>query len=148
MMVDLTSYRPLMRRQWAATKAAKAAKKTGGPFIDAMTAMQVADNNALSTAEQVHAGGPARWRAKAPRLFRGMPMKQDVGGRTETWRMGYLLVTILTRDPWMHRIVRVWLEQSPAPTQPPARPPVKRQSPTRSGFGLGTLAERARRAQS
>jgi uncharacterized protein (TIGR03083 family) len=106
MMADFTSYRALMRRQWAATKAAK---KTGRPFIDAMTAMQVADNDALSTAELVAraeqvGARAARWRAKAPRLFRGMPMKQDVGGRTETWRMGYLLDTILTRDPWMHRI--------------------------------------------
>jgi hypothetical protein len=31
-------------------------------------------------------------------------MKEEVGGRPETWRMGYLLDTILTRDPWMHRV--------------------------------------------
>jgi uncharacterized protein (TIGR03083 family) len=106
MMADFTSYRALMRRMRAATKAAK---KTGGPLIDAMTAMQVADNDGLSTAELVERAeqvGPraAHWRAKAPRLFRRMPMRQDVAGRTETWRMGYLLDTILSRDPWMHRI--------------------------------------------
>ncbi len=33
-----------------------------------------------------------------------MPMKQQVGGKSETWRMAFLLDTILTRDPWMHRI--------------------------------------------
>jgi len=32
-------------------------------------------------------------------------MKETVGpGRPETWRLGYLLDTILTRDPWMHRV--------------------------------------------
>ncbi len=106
MMSDFTSFRSLMRRMRAATKAAK---KAGGPVIDAMTAMQVADNAILSTDELIaraEANGPnaARWRARAPRLFRGMPMKEEVGGQTETWRMGYLLDTILTRDPWMHRI--------------------------------------------
>ncbi len=31
-------------------------------------------------------------------------MKQEVAGGTETWRMGYLLDVILTRDTWMHRV--------------------------------------------
>ena len=31
-------------------------------------------------------------------------MKEEVGGQVETWRMGYLLDVILTRDPWMHRV--------------------------------------------
>ena len=31
-------------------------------------------------------------------------MKEEVGGQQETWRMGYLLDVILTRDPWMHRV--------------------------------------------
>jgi uncharacterized protein (TIGR03083 family) len=106
MMSDFTSFRSLMRRMRAATKAAKAA---GGPVIDVMTSMQVADNAKLSTAAliaRVDEVGPraARWRAKAPALFRRMPMKEEVGGRSETWRMGYLLDVILTRDPWMHRV--------------------------------------------
>jgi hypothetical protein len=33
-----------------------------------------------------------------------MPMKEEVAGMEETWRMGYLLDVILTRDPWMHRV--------------------------------------------
>lgn len=106
MMEDFTSFRGLMRRMRAATKAAKA---LGGPVIDSMTSMQVADHAELSTAEliaQVDEVGPraARWRAKAPALFRKMPMKEEVGGEAETWRMGYLLDVILTRDPWMHRV--------------------------------------------
>ena len=39
-----------------------------------------------------------------PALLRRMPMKEEVGGATETWRIGYLLDVILTRDPWMHRV--------------------------------------------
>jgi uncharacterized protein (TIGR03083 family) len=106
MMDDFTSFRSLMRRMRAATKAAKA---VGGPVIDSMTAMQVADHAELSTAAlvaKVDEVGPraARWRAKAPALFRKMPMKEEVGGKAETWRMGYLLDVILTRDPWMHRV--------------------------------------------
>jgi len=106
MMSDFTGYRSLMRRMRMATKAAK---KGGGPFIDHMTAMQVADNAGLSTDElvaKVDQNGPraARWRASAPALFRTMPIKEEVAGKPETWRMGYLLDVILTRDPWMHRV--------------------------------------------
>lgn len=106
MMNDFTSFRNLMRRMRAATKAAKSA---GGPVIDSMTSMQVADHAHLSTPEliaKVDDIGPraARWRAKAPTLFRKLPMKEEVGGKAETWRMGYLLDVILTRDPWMHRV--------------------------------------------
>lgn len=106
MMSDFTSLRSLMRRMRAAKSAAKQA---GVPFIDAMTAIQVADQAGLSTAELVaraeHVGPKAaRWRARAPKLLRRMPMKEEVGGHSETWRMGYLLDTILTRDPWMHRV--------------------------------------------
>lgn len=106
MMADFTSFRSLMRRMRAATKASK---KSGQVFIDVMTAMQVADHAGLSSAELIARAedvGPkaARWRNKAPALFRRMPMKEEVGGKTETWRMGYLLDTILTRDPWMHRV--------------------------------------------
>ena len=105
MMSDFTSFRKLMRRMSA---AGKAAKKSGNEMVDEMTAMQVADNAGLTTDELIAKGavvGPkaARWRAKAPALFRRMPMKQDIDGKTETWRLGYLLEVILTRDPWTHR---------------------------------------------
>lgn len=33
-----------------------------------------------------------------------MPMKEEVGGVPETWKMSYLLDTVLTRDVWMHRV--------------------------------------------
>jgi uncharacterized protein (TIGR03083 family) len=106
MMGDFSSYPSLMRRMRAATKATK---DSGGVFIDNMTAMQVADHAELTTDELIARAeelGPkaARWRAGANALFRRMPMKEEVDGKTETWRMAYLLDVILTRDPWMHRI--------------------------------------------
>ena len=105
MMSDFTSFRKLMRRMSA---AGKAAKKSGNEMVDEMTAMQVADNADLTTDELIAKGavvGPkaARWRAKAPALFRRIPLKQDIDGKTETWKMSYLLEVILTRDPWTHR---------------------------------------------
>ena len=106
MLSTFTSYRTLMREMGAATKAAK---RSSGPMIDALTAKQVADHADLSTSElvaKVDEIGPraARWRATRRALFRRMPMKEEVGGEQETWRMGYLLDVILTRDPWMHRV--------------------------------------------
>lgn len=106
MLSDFVSFRTLLRRMRAATQAARA---NGGPVIDSMTAMQVSDNAPLSVDELIaraEENGPkaARWRTKAPGLFRKMPTTAEVGGRPEKWRMGYLLDTILTRDPWMHRI--------------------------------------------
>ena len=105
MMSDFTSFRRLMGRMSAAGEVVKA---SGVELIDAMTAGQVADTAALSFDElirRVDETGPlaARWRSQAPWLFRKMPMKEQVGGKPETWRMGYLLHVILTRDPWMHR---------------------------------------------
>lgn len=106
MMATFTGFHRLFGAMRAATKTSKG---NGGPMIDALTAKQVADHADMSTEEliaRVDEIGPraARWRAKAPWLFRKMPMKEQVGGTVETWTMAYLLDTILTRDPWMHRI--------------------------------------------
>lgn len=106
MLSTFTGYRTLMRSMSTATKSAKTA---GCAMIDALTAKQVADHAALSTSEliaKVDERGPraARWRATRPAPFRRMPMKEEVAGVQETWRMGFLLDVILTRDPWMHRV--------------------------------------------
>jgi len=106
MMLDFTSFRTLLRRMRLASKASK---RTGAPMVDSMTAQQVAEHAALSTDDLValaESVGPraARWRTGAPKPFRSMKMHEEVGGTPETWRMGYLLDTILTRDPWMHRV--------------------------------------------
>lgn len=78
-------------------------------FIDAMTELQVRERAGLSVADLLGrltdaAPRSARFRARMPGLMRRMPMAETVGGVPETWRLGYLLDVILTRDVWMHRI--------------------------------------------
>jgi uncharacterized protein (TIGR03083 family) len=89
----------------------KAAKKRGGLPIDALTALQVEEQAGLSVQQLVdrfEVVGPraARARRRTPGLIRRrrMPDAQVVGDSLETWTLGYLIDTILTRDPWMHRI--------------------------------------------
>jgi uncharacterized protein (TIGR03083 family) len=98
----------MVRQQRA---AAKRQKSDGGLSIDALTAVQVDKNAGLSTAELVEAmrlTGPkaARARRRTPALVRNrtLPEPQDVAGEKELWAIGFLMDTILTRDPFMHRI--------------------------------------------
>lgn len=86
-------------------------KRRGGDPLDALTALQVEEHAHLATGElrdRFAAIGPraARGRRRTPALVRRMklPDPQDVGGRIERWTNGYLIDTILTRDPWMHRM--------------------------------------------
>jgi uncharacterized protein (TIGR03083 family) len=81
------------------------------PFIDALTAVQVRERDDWTPArvvDGIRSVGPraARGRRMTPFFMRrrAMPMPQLVNGRKETWTLGYLLDTILTRDPWMHRV--------------------------------------------
>ncbi len=97
--------RPLIRLMRAAGKAAG-----DGPFVDGMTAVQVQDRASLTT-EQVldrfAAAAPiqAAWRTRrSPMRSLPVPVKEEVGGVRETWRVRYLLDIILTRDAWMHRV--------------------------------------------
>ena len=90
----------------------RAAKKEAGKgsFVDGMTTVQVRERADLSHTELLRrladAGSrSARFRSRVPAPFRTMPMKQVLlSGTTESWKMGYLLDTILTRDTWMHRV--------------------------------------------
>jgi uncharacterized protein (TIGR03083 family) len=88
-----------------------ASKRRGGVPLDALTALQVEEHAALTTPDLVErfaAIGPraARGRRRTPAFVRRMklPGPQDVAGKTERWTNGYLIDTILTRDPWMHRM--------------------------------------------
>lgn len=106
MASDFTSMRRVMHRMRAATARAK---EQGSPVVDAMTSLQVEELAPLTVDQLIARAaevGPAaaRWRTTRPWPLRAMPMKEDVDGTPETWRMGYLFHTILTRDPWMHRI--------------------------------------------
>jgi uncharacterized protein (TIGR03083 family) len=87
------------------------AGRRGGVFIDALTGLQVEERRDLSPAEIVARyaeAGPraARGRRRTPFLLRRLPMPvaQHVGEVQERWTFGYLVDTILTRDPWMHRV--------------------------------------------
>ncbi len=87
------------------------AKRRGGVPLDALTALQVEEHADLTTGELVErfgAIGPraTRGRRRTPALVRRMklPDPQDVAGSIERWTNGYLIDTILTRDPWMHRM--------------------------------------------
>jgi uncharacterized protein (TIGR03083 family) len=79
-----------------------------GPFVDGLTAVQVERNSGLDTAtlvRRLEVAGPrqARWRGRV-RLLRPIPMTERINGEDETWRMGFLLDVVLTRDTWMHRV--------------------------------------------
>jgi len=89
----------------------KAAQKRGGLSIDALTALQVEEQAGLSVQQlvdrfEVVGSRAARARRRTPGLLRRrqMPEAQLVGDSLETWTLGYLIDTVLTRDPWMHRI--------------------------------------------
>lgn len=87
------------------------AAREGVPFIDALTALQVRERDDWTPAQVVEGA-----RSVAPRAARGrrmtpffirrrtMPVPQEVNGESELWTIGYLVDTILTRDPWMHRV--------------------------------------------
>jgi uncharacterized protein (TIGR03083 family) len=106
MLSDFSSLGSMMRRMRLSTRRAK---RDGSVLVDAMTALQVEEYAHLAPDELITAieqRGPtaAAWRTGAPALLRAMPMKENVGGKPETWKLSYLLDTILTRDPWMHRV--------------------------------------------
>lgn len=89
----------------------RAGKKAAGdrPDIDGMTEVQVRerahlDPNQLIERLAIMAPRAARARQRLPGPLRRMPMKVDVAGVMETWRLGYLFDVVLTRDTWMHRV--------------------------------------------
>jgi uncharacterized protein (TIGR03083 family) len=93
-------------RQYRA--ATLAAKRSGKPMIDEMTALQVRDHASLSVKEMARAlreSAPKaiRGRRRTPRLVRAVPFKPGPP-ITGTWKVGYLMGTIMNRDYWMHRV--------------------------------------------
>ena len=98
------SFRDQIRQQ-------RAARRRGGRFIDALTALQVQERAAMAPAEIVQDYAhtwpkAARARFRTPRFVRrrALPDEQPVGGVLEPWTVGFLVETVLTRDVWMHRI--------------------------------------------
>jgi uncharacterized protein (TIGR03083 family) len=89
----------------------RAGKKAAGdrPAIDGMTEVQVRERAQLGPEELVDrlavmAPRAARARQRVPALMRRMRMKVEFAKVMESWRLGYLLDVIFTRDTWMHRV--------------------------------------------
>jgi uncharacterized protein (TIGR03083 family) len=89
----------------------RAAKRHGGVFVDALTALQVRERSGLTPAQITSrfaevAPRAARGRRRTPGFIRrrAMGMEQPVGDRFERWSIGYLVDVILTRDTWVHRV--------------------------------------------
>ncbi len=78
-------------------------------MIDDMTATQVRERAQLRTAELIErftAAAPraVRARRRVPALVRSNArFKQDPPFDAERWTYGFLVDTIFTRDPWIHR---------------------------------------------
>ena len=90
----------------------RSARRAGGLFIDALTALQVDKHIARSPADLVArladvAPRAAAGRRRMPALLRRVRLGEqpvdEQGAQTETWTLGYLTDVILTRDTWMHR---------------------------------------------
>jgi uncharacterized protein (TIGR03083 family) len=89
----------------------RAAGRRGGDFVESLCAGQV-EKHAQHTPAEIR----ALWKRTASRAARGrrmipgfmrrraMPQAQMINGTEEAWTIGYLTETILTRDPWMHRL--------------------------------------------
>ena len=99
--------REMIRQQLASTRAAK---KSGKPLIDELTDLQVRKNAGLTPDELVAAyrrTGPkaAASRQRTPGFLRSRTMTDTGpdGNSRELWEVSYVVDTILTRDPWMHR---------------------------------------------
>jgi uncharacterized protein (TIGR03083 family) len=107
-MAEAGASLPEMARQLF--HANRTAKRTGKPVIDALTDLQVRKHEGLATDELVAAMQRVGPRAVAGRTRRPQLMRSQVmtdggpdGTSPERWRVGYLIDTVLTRDPWMHR---------------------------------------------
>lgn len=89
--------------------ARAARRRRGGAFIDAMTAVQVAERAALTPAEVIErfrraAPQAVKARRRTPAIARSaVRMRQDPPFDAERWQYGFLVDIIFTRDPWIHR---------------------------------------------
>jgi uncharacterized protein (TIGR03083 family) len=108
-MVEMAASRREGIRQNRA--AGIAVGRAGGLFIDALTDLQVREHTHLTPEQLVallrrRAPKAARARSRTPGfiLRRARPGAAVVNGKPDPWAFGYLIDTILTRDPWMHRV--------------------------------------------
>ncbi len=106
-MRSAASMREMMRQQ---KEIKRRVKHEGGDLTDTMTAVQVDWTADLSHSELVAecrslVEPAARGRAKTPALMRKLiRFEVSFGQTTESWTLGYLVDTILTRDAWLHTV--------------------------------------------
>lgn len=105
-MLELNADPAEQHRQRVA--AGEIAARSGGPWIDALTGLQVREHAHLSRAdltEALHRSAPAALAARraATPEQRAQSVPAVMSGETD-WTLGYLLDVIHTRDPWMHRV--------------------------------------------
>lgn len=107
-MAELAASLPEMARQLAS--ATRAAKRSGKPPIDELTDLQIRKHEHLGVTDLVDAVqriGPkaVAGRRRRPALMRARTIidRGPDGAHPESWKVGFLIDTVLTRDPWMHR---------------------------------------------
>lgn len=91
-------------------RAQKLHATRGGALVDALTEVQVEERAGWGPDVIVAAASEACTRGlRGRRIISAvagrapLPGTQSVNGQEESWTVGYLLRTILSRDPWMHR---------------------------------------------
>ena len=104
-MEGSASLREFVRQYLVATNKSK---RSGRPMIDEMTASQISDRAPLSPDElsarlRRRAQASVRGRRRMPALLRSMPISPGAPF-AGTWKLGYLVDTIMNRDFWMHRV--------------------------------------------
>lgn len=108
-MLGMTAMAASLREQM---RQMRTAKRRGGEFIDALTAVQVEKYEGWTPQRiiaefQRLAPKAVKGRTRMPGLVRGRRMSDEQPVNPpheyEPWTFAYLVDVIMTRDPWMHR---------------------------------------------
>lgn len=88
----------------------RSVRRNGGSETDAMTQIQIDRTRSLTEDQLVGecsalVSPATRGRRRTPAVLRrAVKIPVSMGTIDETWRLGYLVDTILTRDAWLHRV--------------------------------------------
>lgn len=108
-MAEMTTSPDELSRQFQAAKLVQRVR--GGPTVDSLTQIQVEERANWTPAQIVAAAaemGPraVQGRSQLAQTIGHLPRTEPavVNQHEEYWTNAYLLLVILTRDPWMHRM--------------------------------------------
>jgi len=108
-MAEMTTGPEELTRQFQAAKLVQTVR--GGPTVDSLTQVQVDERADWTPAQIVAAAatvGPraVQGRSQLAQAIGHLPRSEPVvvNEVSEVWTNAYLLLVILTRDPWMHRM--------------------------------------------